>query len=183
MLWLLIISNGFMEVYGQLGVLEGKLMDGKGEAVIFATVLLQQNDTIKAGANTDFDGYYKMSNLTPGVYDLKVQYTGYDTVSIAGIKIKAEEIRNQDILMKATEPEEIHAEILIVVKPETPAIGAYEAMVVPAVAEGDAGRIGPGRENHVYYIDGVKVEDGRFTKRGIRKWKRRAKKEARRSKR
>jgi len=60
------------------GTLEGHITDAiSGENMIFATVMLSQEEQIKYGTETNLDGIYKFEKIVPGAYDLKVQYIGY----------------------------------------------------------------------------------------------------------
>ncbi|MEO5674099.1 MAG: TonB-dependent receptor [Chitinophagales bacterium] len=58
----------------QSGSIEGKVLDDKGIAISFATVILEGT---QYGASTNDDGSYEISNILPGNYTLKVSYVGY----------------------------------------------------------------------------------------------------------
>lgn len=47
-----------------------------GEPVLFANVKLYQNDIYQRGVQTDFDGNYSFSPITPGIYAVEVCYVG-----------------------------------------------------------------------------------------------------------
>jgi outer membrane receptor protein involved in Fe transport len=69
------------------GSVSGKITDNKtNEELIGANVLI--NGT-SIGASTDIDGFYRVSNIPAGIYDLKISYISYQTIVIEKIEIKA----------------------------------------------------------------------------------------------
>lgn len=83
--------------YAQSGELQGKVTDSKGEGVAFATVVVEQNGAIKAGAQTDFDGYYSIKPIPPGKYDVRVTYVGYQPSLTTGVVIGADKTQFLDV--------------------------------------------------------------------------------------
>lgn len=81
----------------QQGELQGKVTDGKGEGVAFATVVLEQNGAIKGGAQTDFDGFYSIKPVPPGKYDVRVTYVGYQPSLTQGVVIAADKSSFLDV--------------------------------------------------------------------------------------
>ncbi len=89
---LLIMAFLFMSVMvlGQ-GVtsssVSGKITDDTGEALPGANVLLVHTPSgTKYGSMTDFDGFYRMSNVrTGGPYKVTISYVGYQTIENDGI--------------------------------------------------------------------------------------------------
>ena len=73
----------------QTGELQGKITDQNGKAVELANVVVEQNGTIKGGAEADFDGTYSIKPLQAGTYVVIVSYVGYQTSITTGVKIKA----------------------------------------------------------------------------------------------
>ena len=69
--------------------LEGKVVDDTGEPVILGDVALYQNDRLVTGTQTDFDGYFAISNLDPGTYDVQASYIGMQTTRINGVIVNA----------------------------------------------------------------------------------------------
>ncbi len=70
--------------------LQGKVFDGEtGEPLRGATV--QVLETSK-GAFTDPKGYFRITNLKPSKYSLKVSYIGYQTKIVKGIENQNEEL-------------------------------------------------------------------------------------------
>ena len=65
-------------LFAQTGTVRGFLYDKQsGEPILFTPVVLQGTGT---GAQTDVNGYYSISKVTPGKYVLQVIYLGYDTL-------------------------------------------------------------------------------------------------------
>ncbi len=67
------------------GVIAGHIFDETGEVLIEANVTILGNTL---GAASDEKGYYFITNVPEGEYQLKVQYVGYFTESTAMIPIK-----------------------------------------------------------------------------------------------
>jgi len=63
-----------IQATAQNASIDGKVMDDKGAAVSFATVIL---DGTQYGATTADDGSYLINNIAAGTYTLKVSYVGY----------------------------------------------------------------------------------------------------------
>ena len=60
----------------QSGEIQGKVINGKGEGIPFANVVVYKNGVLETGATTDFDGKYSISALEPGTYDVEASYVG-----------------------------------------------------------------------------------------------------------
>ncbi len=72
----LIISLSSFAVFAQTGIIRGFVYDSKtGEPVIFTNVFL---DGTSYGISTDVNGYYTLSKLPAGKYQLTVYTLGYD---------------------------------------------------------------------------------------------------------
>lgn len=65
-------------VFSQTGMVQGKITDDKGVALIGATVLMQGTTV---GTITDIDGNYSISALPAGEVILEASYVGYQQVS------------------------------------------------------------------------------------------------------
>ena len=67
-------------VFAQTGSVRGNVFDKEtGEPIIFGTVLIQ-GTTI--GTNTDVNGFFTLSNIKPGTYNLVATYIGYDSLVV-----------------------------------------------------------------------------------------------------
>ncbi len=68
--------------------LKGQVTDAdNGQPIIYGTVALYKNGVLVTGAETDFDGYYSITELDPGTYDVEFSYTGYQTQRVEGVAI------------------------------------------------------------------------------------------------
>lgn len=70
---LLSIFVFFLTLGAQAQTIKGKLTDSKSEPLIGATVIVEGT---KSGAQTDLNGEYLISGLSPGKYRLRFQYVG-----------------------------------------------------------------------------------------------------------
>ena len=73
--FLILTSN----VYAQLASIAGKVMDPTGAVVINAKVILNSHTGAERAANTDAAGMYRLLQLSPGSYALRVEKTGFKT--------------------------------------------------------------------------------------------------------
>ena len=74
----------------QTGKISGKIIDATtGETLPGATVLIE--GTFK-GASADFDGNFRLNNVTVGTHTLVISYITYETKKIAGVKVKDNDI-------------------------------------------------------------------------------------------
>ncbi len=70
--------------------LQGSVKDAdSGEPIILGTVALYKNGVLVTGTETDFDGYYSITEIDPGNYDVVFSYTGYQETRISGVTINA----------------------------------------------------------------------------------------------
>jgi len=68
-------------VIAQTGNVRGNVYDQEtGEPIPFSNVLLQGTTF---GANTDIEGFFTITNIPVGDYQLVGQYIGYDSTSVA----------------------------------------------------------------------------------------------------
>ena len=72
----------------QGGSIKGKVYDELNEGFPFVNVALYQNGNIRGGATTDFDGAFKISNISAGTYDLEIKFIGYQTYRLEGLIVK-----------------------------------------------------------------------------------------------
>ncbi len=75
--------------FGQTS-LQGTVTDAEsGEPIIFGTIALYKNDVLITGTETDFDGFYSITELDPGTYDVVFSYTGYQDQKVTGVIISS----------------------------------------------------------------------------------------------
>ena len=81
----LIIS---INAFGQKGIIRGTVIeDANGEPLFGVTVQIKGTTT---GAITDFDGKFEIQT-TPGTYDLQASFVSFQTVTISGLQVSADE--------------------------------------------------------------------------------------------
>ncbi len=152
--------------------LQGSVTDViTGRPIIFGTVALYQKGVLITGTETDFDGFYTVTELDPGTYDVVFSYTGYTETRIAGVTVSAGKANRLDAKISAGITLE-----QIMVSYERPLIQqdkirglptrnvnalANTAAGVSSSNNGDAVNIRSARSNATnYYIDGVRVTNG-----------------------
>lgn len=79
--------------------LRGKVVDDTGEPVILCNVVLKKNGVFITGANTDFDGFYSITDIDPGTYEAEFSYVGYQTQVITDVRVFAGKANNLDVTM------------------------------------------------------------------------------------
>jgi len=80
---LLFFFNSYAQVFGNLS---GKVSNSIGDPIIGASVFLENTTQ---GSQTDSDGNYSITNITPGSYNLIVSYIGYKTQTKFNIIVKS----------------------------------------------------------------------------------------------
>jgi hypothetical protein len=65
----------------------GKVLDDKKEPMINANVQVFQNEILTGSNVTDFDGNYVIKPLDSGLYNVKVFYTGFDTILVTNVVV------------------------------------------------------------------------------------------------
>ena len=82
----LIIANTVLQAAGN-GTIEGVVTNQKGKPVVGASVMIVGTTR---GAQTDFDGRYKINKIEPGVYTLRITHLEFNTIEISNVVVKAE---------------------------------------------------------------------------------------------
>lgn len=84
-----------------LSGLSGVVTDDAGEALIGATVeLMGENYVIFKDTITDLDGNYAFKMVEPGMYNLEISYTGYQTTRVGKVDVKANKVHQLDVVLK-----------------------------------------------------------------------------------
>src|SRR6476660_2236640 len=84
--------------------LQGTIRDANGAAVANAAVTARNNGTNETReATTNDDGFYKIVNLTPGVYQLTVKAPNYKTAIIPSVRLTIGQTVNQDVPLEVGE--------------------------------------------------------------------------------
>jgi hypothetical protein len=74
--------------FAQTGEINGKVIDRQTKSPVpYATITLELNGAIVAGAQSDMSGKYAIKPLTPGRYNVKAVLNGYQPTVVKGIKV------------------------------------------------------------------------------------------------
>lgn len=78
----LFIVFSCLSIEAQNLVINGQLTDQLNQPIIFATVILLQpaDSSLITGTTSDLDGNFKIENIQPGKFIIKISYIGYDDV-------------------------------------------------------------------------------------------------------
>lgn len=69
-------------------ILQGTVTDDEtGEPIVFGSVAAYKNGILVTGTQTDFNGFYNLTELEAGKYDLVFSYTGYNDSKVESIQI------------------------------------------------------------------------------------------------
>ncbi|MFZ2324837.1 MAG: carboxypeptidase-like regulatory domain-containing protein [Ignavibacteriaceae bacterium] len=107
LLSILVLQIFFIQTFAQVGKINGIVRDAStGEPLIGANVLLEET-TI--GAASNIDGYYVITNVPPGTYNLKASMVGYAPQIITGIRVNIDLTTDINVSLKSStfETEEI----------------------------------------------------------------------------
>ncbi len=83
-------------LFAQKGTIRGNIFDQAGQPVGFANVILVGT---KKATTSDIEGFYNISNIDAGTYQLMATFIGYDT-AYASVTIKQGTIVNQRLTIK-----------------------------------------------------------------------------------
>ncbi|MFK7797514.1 MAG: TonB-dependent receptor [Aureispira sp.] len=73
--------NTFIVIGQPTGSIEGRLLNSDYEAVLAANISLWINDSLTHHFTTsDYDGYFNLSNVSYGTYDMRISYVGSSAV-------------------------------------------------------------------------------------------------------
>lgn len=165
------------------GSIWGKVIDAEsGEALPGANVSINYGSMI-LGASTDLDGYYKISPVPPGTYNLRISYAGYGKKELSNVVVNPEKVTRISAI-KLTAGETLTGVIISAYKdelidPESPSkmtirsedierlpenrdIARIAQLVSGGVNVSDDGKtmnVRGSRDNtNGYYVDGVLVQ-------------------------
>ncbi|MBI5913910.1 MAG: carboxypeptidase regulatory-like domain-containing protein [Bacteroidetes bacterium] len=170
--------------------LEGTVKDAdSGEPIVFGTVALFRNGVLITGSETDFEGYYSITEIDPGTYDVEFSYTGYGTSKTEGVTISGGKANRLD--MKLSQGVTL---VEVIVKYQKPLIeqdntttgsnlSAEQIKALPlrdvngiaalgagVASDGDGGALnirGSRSDATNYYIDGIRVRGNLPPKQSI----------------
>lgn len=82
--------------------LEGTVKDAdSGEPIVFGTVAIFQNGVLITGTETDFEGYYSITEIDAGTYDVEFSTTGYNPQRVTGMAITSGRANKLDMKLSA----------------------------------------------------------------------------------
>jgi carboxypeptidase family protein/TonB-dependent receptor-like protein len=99
----LLLSFG-PRVFAQLGAagISGAVTDQQGAAVIGADVTVKNKATGQTRtAKTDGDGIYRLQNLPPAVYEIRVEARGFAAAAVANVEARVGEVLTVNLSLKA----------------------------------------------------------------------------------
>ena len=100
LLLLFLITSSFSVVFAQEAEVRGFLYnESDGEPILFSVVFLEGTSL---GANTDVNGFYSITKVPPGKYNLIISSLGFDTVKIA-ITLKKDQILTKNVYLNENE--------------------------------------------------------------------------------
>ncbi|HJY07932.1 MAG TPA: carboxypeptidase-like regulatory domain-containing protein, partial [Bryobacteraceae bacterium] len=107
-IWPLILIALFVPgAFGQTAQMTGLVTDPSGTIVPGATVAIRNVATAFTTATvTNERGYYTLSNLNPGTYDISVQRQGFRTSTQTGIKLDVAQVARLDVSLTIGEVRE-----------------------------------------------------------------------------
>jgi hypothetical protein len=82
-------------------ILVGKVTEsGSKEPLPFVNVALFRNGVLKAGAMTDFDGLYRITEIDAGTYDIEFSLIGYEKLRHFQIQLFDNQVISYDVELK-----------------------------------------------------------------------------------
>ena len=156
------------------GKIAGKVLDAaSGDPLVGANVLIEGTTL---GAAVGPDGEFFILNVPPGLYSIRIQMMGYETVKVEELRVSVNRTANIDIKMKQAvlegEVVVIQAEKVAIKKDQTSSVrnvSSDQIDLLPvenmgAVIDMQAGVVGGhfrgGRDTEVaYLVDGVEVTE------------------------
>lgn len=96
--FLMIVLLAFSSLLiAQDGMISGRVIDEKtGDELMGANVIVEG---LGAGGATDLEGVYRIYNIAPGTYSLRISYIGYQTKKVSDVVVSAGKVATIDITM------------------------------------------------------------------------------------
>ncbi len=69
------------------GTLSGTIVDGNGAVIQNVKVTITVQKTMVRIVTTNYEGLFELLNLTPGIYGLKAEQTGFKTASLSHVEV------------------------------------------------------------------------------------------------
>ncbi|TAK32463.1 MAG: hypothetical protein EPO28_17740, partial [Saprospiraceae bacterium] len=166
LVWLVLCTGLFSQTS-----LQGIVTDAEsGQPILFGTVALYKNSVLITGAETDFDGFYSITEIDSGTYEVEFSYTGYQSLKVPDVEVLASKANKLDA--KLVTGETLEAVMVCFSKPlveqdyttQVTTISSSQIRNLPtrnrrglaSMAAGVSAR-GSRSTSSDYYIDGVRV--------------------------
>jgi hypothetical protein len=87
--------------YAQTASITGRVTDASGAVVPAAEIIVKSLGTnVTVSTRTNADGYYNISNLLPGTYEVTVNKTGFAPVSQTGLGLQVDQVARLDVKLQ-----------------------------------------------------------------------------------
>lgn len=96
----LLLAFSILIFPAEKGSIQGQIQDAKTNEVLPGVNIIAKGTYY--GAATDFNGKFKIDNVTPGTYTIEVSLIGYKTVQYTGIKVTEGKPTVLDVLLEET---------------------------------------------------------------------------------
>jgi hypothetical protein len=94
-------SSALAQAGGSTSEIRGRITDPNGSVLSGATVTLTDAERgFSRTATTDQDGQYRFLSLTPGVYQLRVEASGFSTVVKTAVQVTVGQTADQDFALQ-----------------------------------------------------------------------------------
>jgi len=150
-------------VFAQMGKISGRVTDEKNEPLIGVNIFIEGTTQ---GAATDFEGYYSILNIRPGVYTINFRYIGYQSKILQNVSVNADKTTNLDVTLN---PEVIEGETVVIVA-QKPVVDFNQTSTVKNVSSEDIKTLPVQSLNDIINLQAgaVQTTDGQFHIRGGR---------------
>ena len=149
----------------QKGTIRGVVYeDATGEQMIGVTALIPGTSI---GAITDFDGAFQL-NVEPGIYNLKLSFVSFETITISDVEVKAGEVTLFDNIRMREAVEELEAVVVsasVIRNSETAllTIKKKSSNLLDGISAQSFRKIGDGNAaSAIKRVTGVSVEGGKY---------------------
>ncbi len=121
--------------YGQGGTITGRVIDPRGASVPNATVTATNAETgIARTTTTTSDGLYRFDNLTPGVYNVMLDVSGFNKAEANAVKLQVGEVRDINFNLELAGQKQS-----VVVTSELPLVEASKTDVSTVITDKEVG--------------------------------------------
>ncbi len=147
---LMLALSPFTAVAGTTGTLTGVVLDGATRAPIAGATVTASSPSQVARVVTDGSGRYTFISLEPDTYTLTAERAGYDSASIAGISVFADQTQSIPIAIQKSMKEIAHVTSRSSLSPVRPGTGTDVYSVNPALTSAASTLGGGGGLNNAY---------------------------------